>query len=753
MPGRGTPRRSQTQTAGVRQLESAEPTIKQHLATPMKRSHVSQAPLTEQVEPTVDDRPASSARKGELTFRQSIENRLLSGITVVDLEGSIIYVNPTFCKMTGWEAKELIVAKPPYLFWSDQEREHNMRALLEVMSGEKAPEGLNLRLQKKNGTYLDVLMTFSELKDGAGNTIGWVHSYNDISALTEKEEEVRGLNLQLEQQVVERTALLQKENEFLRREIELHRSTEKALRDSEKRFRALVTASSDVVYRMSPDWGEMRTLKERGFVPDTETPITDWLLRYIHPDDQKKVMAFIKKALRTKSVFELEHRVLRRDGTLGWVFSRAVPLLDAHGDVVEWFGTASDITERRRADELRKALSGIHLRLSSDAEQEEIMENVLEEAARALDCESAVIYLRAKTNWTVRHVCGLPQGLIGTQVSDEEESHVLLAINTGDPVAIEDACNDERVNRQHIERYGIRSILVVPVMRGMAGLGVFSFNFHASVTRFTSSYINFSRYLATATSLALQRWSLIEGLRERTGELERANVELEAFAHTVSHDLRNPLVATRGFCQRLAERQGERLDEKGRHYLRRIDEGCQAMDKLIEGLLVLSRLGKTSMEYAPVDLSGLAQLIADDLRMIDPDRDATFVLGTDLKTEGDPVLLRSVLQNLMGNAWKFTGRRSKAVIEFGSSKIQGIPTPVYFVRDNGCGFDMTFAEKIFKPFQRFHSAKEFPGMGIGLASACKIVERHGGRMWAESELGRGTTVFFSLPPPLRDVEA
>lgn len=701
----------------------------------------------------MDGGHAKSADMKELAFRESIENCLLSGIMAIGLEGSIIYANPAFCKMIGCDEKELIGAKPPYVFWPDEEREYNMSALSEVMSGKIASGSLDLRLRKNNGTYLDVLMAFSELKNDAGNAMGWVCSYQDITRLRQKEEEVRRLNLELERRVAERAARLEAANQFLRQEIELHKELEKALHDSEKRFRALVTASSDVVYRMSPDWSEMSILKEQGSLCDTESPITDWSGRYIHPDDHKEVMAFINEAIRTRSVFELEHRVLRRDGTLGWAFSRAVPLLDTGGNVVEWFGTASDITERRKADELRKALVGIHLCLSSDMEQEEIMENVLEDAARALGSESASISLGTKTDWTVRYVCGLPRELIGRQTSDKEEPHTFLAINTGDPVAIEDAYNDERVNRQYMKRYGIRSALVVPIMSGMACLGVFSFNFHASVTRFTSSYINFSRYLTTATSLALQRWSLIEGLRERTGELERANTELDAFAHTISHDLRNPLIATRGFCQRLAERQGERLDEKGRHYLKRIDEGCQAMDKLIEGLLALSRLGKTAMKYASVDLSGLAQLIVEDLRMIDPHRDATFVLGDGLKTEGDPILLKLVLQNLMGNAWKFTGRRSKAVIEFGSSKIEGIPMPVYFVRDNGCGFDMTFAEKIFKPFQRFHSAEEFPGMGIGLASACKIVERHGGRMWAESELDRGTTVFFSLPvSTVTDVE-
>jgi PAS domain S-box-containing protein len=693
-------------------------------------------------------RPGESEYAEELAFRKAIERSIPSGIMAIDLEGRITYVNPVFCKMIGWDEEELIRAKPPYVYWAPEDSERDEHALQEVLSGKRPSGGLELRLRKKNGDYLDVSMMFSELKDLRGNVVGWVCSFRDISELKRKTEEVHRLNLELEQRVVERTTRLEAANKALLREVAERTRAEKDLCESEERFSALVMASSDAVYRMSPNWSQMRELKKGEFILNAEGQSAEWLERYVHPEDRRRVKLIINKAIRTKSVFELEHRVMRGDGSLGWTFSRAVPLLDTNGDIVEWFGTTSDITERRRADDLRKALSRIHLYLSSDAEQEEIMENVLGDAARALGCESAAISLKTNSNWTVSHVYGFSRELIGTETSDDQEYHAVLAINTGDPVVIEDACNDGRVNRQHTERYGIRSVLVVPILKGMLGLGAFFFNYHTAVTRFTPSHLNFSKYLATATSLALQRWALVEGLRERTEQLERANVELEAFAHTVSHDLKSPLVATRGFCHRLTEHQGDRLDEKGRHYLRRIDEGCQAMDKLIEGLLALSKLSKTTIKYVLVDLSSLARLIAEDLKIIDPQRDVTFVFADALEATGDPVLLKIALQNLIGNAWKFTGKQAKTVIEFGSSQVEGIPEPVYFIRDNGCGFDMAFGDRLFRPFQRFHSAEEFPGTGIGLASAYKIVERHGGHMWAESIPGQGATFFFTLPPPL-----
>ena len=231
-------------------------------------------------------------------------------------------------------------------------------------------------------------------------------------------------------------------------------------------------------------------------------------------------------------------------------------------------------------------------------------------------------------------------------------------------------------------------------------------------------------------------------VEERTAQLSAVNRELDAFAYSVSHDLRAPLRAIDGFSQALQEDCGQHLDEAGKGYLDRVRAGCTRMGHLIEDLLQLSRLTRRELERREVDLSALAQETAEELRAGVPNRPVTFLIAPGLKAAGDPTLLRAVLDNLLGNAFKFTSTRPEARIEFGSLLQDG--QTVFFVRDNGVGFDMKYADKLFGTFQRLHATEDFEGTGIGLATVQRIILRHGGRVWAQSEVDRGTTFFFAL---------
>ena len=224
--------------------------------------------------------------------------------------------------------------------------------------------------------------------------------------------------------------------------------------------------------------------------------------------------------------------------------------------------------------------------------------------------------------------------------------------------------------------------------------------------------------------------------------LDAANKELEAFAYSVSHDLRTPLRSIDGFSQALLEDYAEKFDEQGQDYLQRVRSASQRMGQLIDDLLNLSRTARREFRRTPVDLSTLAQLVYDSLRRSNPDRQVEFVVAPGLSASGDIGLLRIVPGNLLGNAWKFTARRPHARIEFGATVASGVTT--YFVRDNGAGFDMAYADKLFAPFQQLHGMTEFPGTGIGLATVSRIVHRHGGRVWAEGAVDQGVTVFFIL---------
>lgn len=236
---------------------------------------------------------------------------------------------------------------------------------------------------------------------------------------------------------------------------------------------------------------------------------------------------------------------------------------------------------------------------------------------------------------------------------------------------------------------------------------------------------------------------LEQKVEERTTELRAVNKELEAFSYSVSHDLRAPLRSIDGFCQALLEDAEEDLDDVGRGHLQRVRAASQRMARLIDDLLDLSRVSRTEMHRRPVDLTDLAHEIVGELTADEPDR-GEIVIESDLEGVGDPRLLRLALENLIGNAWKFTERKPVRRIEIGAEGGEG--GRVFYVKDNGAGFDMRYADKLFTPFHRLHAEADFEGTGIGLATVQRIVHRHGGEVWAEGEVDRGATIRFTLGP-------
>jgi len=234
-------------------------------------------------------------------------------------------------------------------------------------------------------------------------------------------------------------------------------------------------------------------------------------------------------------------------------------------------------------------------------------------------------------------------------------------------------------------------------------------------------------------------------VEQRTAELGLANKNLEAFSYSISHDLRAPLRALQGFSAALLEDCGDRLDETGRGYAGRIQAASERMAALIDDLLLLSRVSRADMNLGRVDLSAEVTSIVDEMRAQapEPGRRVRFAIQEDVWVTADRALIRSVVQNLIENAWKFTARRNDALIEFGTMPADGAVICCY-VRDNGAGFDPAYVNKLFQPFQRLHTARDFPGTGIGLASVRRIVERHGGRVWAEGAIDEGAHFYFTL---------
>jgi light-regulated signal transduction histidine kinase (bacteriophytochrome) len=231
-------------------------------------------------------------------------------------------------------------------------------------------------------------------------------------------------------------------------------------------------------------------------------------------------------------------------------------------------------------------------------------------------------------------------------------------------------------------------------------------------------------------------------VHERTVQLLSTNQELDAFAYSVSHDLRAPLRGIEGFSYALLEDYGDKLDDTGKGYIDRIRQGCIRMGRLIDDMLKLSRITRSELQLVPTDLGEMAEQIIDELQRSDPERAVDFNLETAMPAVADPVLIRSVMENFLGNAWKFTRNAEKAVIRCGA--ICKGTNPVFYVKDNGAGFNMEYKKKLFSAFQRLHRIDEFEGTGIGLASVQRIVTRHGGTVWAEGEEGKGATFYFTL---------
>ena len=319
--------------------------------------------------------------------------------------------------------------------------------------------------------------------------------------------------------------------------------------------------------------------------------------------------------------------------------------------------------------------------------------------------------------------------------------------------AIEDIYLDARIPHDSYRSTFVKSLVMTPI-RTVAPVGAIGV-YWAKRHRATAEEIELLQALADSTSIAIEAADLFANLErkvaERTAEVARRNTELEvlnkeleAFSYSVAHDLRSPLITIDGFTQVLLENTVDLLDEPNRKHLERITTAVRRMHRLINDLLGLSKIVRAPLHNDTVDLSRVAREIIRNLHESAPARIADFTIAEGMVVQGDPGLLRIVLENLLSNAWKFTARQERAQIEFGTGADREGRT-VYFVRDNGAGFDPKYAAKLFSPFQRLHSEAQFAGTGIGLATAQRIVHRHGGEIWAESAVNSGAGFYFTLP--------
>lgn len=315
-------------------------------------------------------------------------------------------------------------------------------------------------------------------------------------------------------------------------------------------------------------------------------------------------------------------------------------------------------------------------------------------------------------------------------------------------VIIEDVYGDERIPIEAYQPTFIKSLVMVPIRRE-APIGAIG-NYWAERHAPTPEEVHLIQALADSTSVAMENVQVYSELeqrvRERTSQLETANQELEAFSYTVSHDLRSPLRSILSFGELLQMKYKSQIDEQGRIYLNRVMMAAKRMTTQIDDMLCLHKLTQVEIKRETVNLSILGREILANFKATEPNRQVETVIADGLTVDGDSVLLRVMLENLLSNAWKYSSKIPQARIEFDVTK-ELDDSSVFYIRDNGAGFDMNYADKLFRPFKRLHSEDEFPGTGVGLASVQRIINKHGGKIWVESALGQGTTFYFTIGNP------
>ncbi len=539
-----------------------------------------------------------------------------------------------------------------------------------------------------------------------------------------------------------------------------YKRAEMTARENERRFHILAKISPVGIYRtdaqglciyVNERWLEMAGMTEPQVLAE------DWM-KAIHVDDRERVFQEWSRSVRAQTPFYTECRLQRPDapdggkGRVTWVLAQATAEWDSVGSTVGYVGTITDISQHKRIEE---ALSELAVAGAGAAFFQRLAQGVatLFDARKAFLCRFLPGRPEAAENLAVWTQAGSEsKGEGGCRLNDSpcskaiEQSGVFtIKSHLGEQFG-DDCCRLATTTRAESfigtslldgegHNIGILGIIDDKPLEDSQALRpileMFAARAAAELERQTAEQ-----------AILHQRDQLEREVQQRTTELRTSNQELESFAYSVSHDLRAPLRAIDGFSLALLEDYGERFDETATGYLQRVRAGTQRMGMLIDDMLQLSRVTRGEFACQPVDLSLLANDIIRQLQESSPEREVLVSVEPDCVVEGDHRLLGVLLDNLLGNAWKYTSKKDHSRIELGC--IRQDDGQVFFVRDNGVGFNMKYLDKVFAAFQRLHSDSEFEGSGIGLATVQRIVNRHGGRVWAEAEEGKGATFYFTL---------
>ena len=505
-----------------------------------------------------------------------------------------------------------------------------------------------------------------------------------------------------------------------------HKQLEKEIVESKKRYQLIVDSQQEMICHYLPDTTLVFVNQAycRTFGLSESELIGRKFLEHIPPDYRKNMMAIISRLTPEEPAITHECQEVLPDGTLCWQEWTDQAIFNEAGEIVEYQAVGRDISKRKKVEEaLHKSEERFRVAQEISPDGFTILHPLRNENNEIVD------FTWVYENQAIARINGTdPQKVIGKKLLDLFPDHsgapifeaYIQVASTGKPQIFEEVYVGEIISRPTWLR-----LVVVSMGEDIAILSL-------DITE---------RKEAEEEIRALNA-ELEQRVRERTTELEIVNKELESFAYSVSHDLRAPLRAMSGFSDLLWEEFSLKLGEEGQHYIQRIQAASCLMGELIDNLLTLSRVTRTDFTYTQVDISKLASKIITNLKETEPERRVDVKIEEGLTARGDHKLLSIALENLLNNAWKFSSQQPLMVIEVGYSG--GEKQKTFYIRDNGTGFNMDYADKLFIPFQRLHRTDEFPGTGIGLSIVSRIVERHGGRIWAESEVGKGATFFFTL---------
>jgi PAS domain S-box-containing protein len=624
----------------------------------------------------------------KLRESQGLLNSLVEGISdaiyVKDRQGRYLLFNSAAERITGKSVAETIGKDDTFLF-PPAEAQILMERDRSVMVGRKEITYEEVLTDAKGGVRT-FLATKGPLFDAQGNVTGLFGIARDI---TERKAS--------EQTLAERESALRESEELLRLFIE-HAPVSLAMFDREMQY---LYASRRWLSDYKLGERDIRGISHYEVFPEITE---EW--REIH----RRCLA--GEVMRTEA-----DRFERADGSVQWVRWEIRPWHDPSGEVGGIVMFTEDITERKQADEaLRRAKDEWERTFNSVPD----LIAIIDSRYRILRVNSAMARRLGKTpDECVGQSCY--SSVHGADHPPEFCPHALTLANSGEHMI--------EVQDDHLGGYfQIRATPFLDEQGQMTG----TVHIVHDITEQKRAEERVSKLNA----------ELEQRVRERTAQLAASNRELESFSYSVSHDLQAPLRHMAGYSRFLLEDYGDKLDHQGATYLRRIMGACDKMGRLIDSLLELSRISRAELKIQTIDLSRLASEVINELRQRNPDRIVQVAITEELTTEGDPVLLRAVLENLLGNAWKYTRHAVPATIELGAERTGG--KTVFFVRDNGVGFDMTYSDKLFGAFQRLHTEAEFEGTGIGLATVQRIIHRHGGDVWVHAQEGKGATFYFTL---------